>query len=294
MQQYHQLLKDVLNNGTRREDRTGTGTISLFGPQAIYDLQEGFPLVTTKKVFWRGVVHELFWFLSGSTSVVPLQAADVHIWDVWATQGGELGPVYGKQWRSWHHEDGDIDQIRNLMIGLQHNPFSRRHIVSAWNVGDLDDMALPPCHLLFQFYVREEGPDPKCFTCLGDGVNMFSSVSPNEPCSCIKKYLDCKLYQRSADLFLGVPFNIASYALLTHMIAEVCGFEPGRFIHSFGDAHIYVNHLDQVEKQLLRECKPLPSLKIIREPKFLDDISTSDIILEGYRPHKRISAPIAI
>lgn len=271
MRQYLDLLRDVLENGEDRSDRTGTGTRSVFGRQVRYDLREGFPLVTTKKLHLRSIIHELLWFLQGSTNISYLRENGVTIWDEWADENGELGPVYGKQWRSWPTADGrGIDQIALLLDGLRGNPHSRRHIVSAWNVACIEDMALPPCHLLFHFYVheptKEGGP----------------------------RGLSCQLYQRSADLFLGVPFNIASYALLTEMVAQVCGFEARDFVHTFGDVHLYQNHLVQAREQLTREPRPLPTLRLNPEIKELDKFRFEDIQIDNYDPHPAIKAPIAV
>jgi thymidylate synthase len=264
MHQYHHLLRHVLDNGTRRNDRTGTGTLSVFGYQSRYDLSRGFPLVTTKKIHLKSVIYELLWFLSGSTNVGFLREHGVTIWDEWADAAGELGPVYGYQWRSWPAPDGrSIDQIAGLIDQIQKNPDSRRLIVSAWNVADVDRMALPPCHTLFQFYVAD-------------------------------RRLSCQLYQRSADVFLGVPFNIASYALLTLMVARVTGYEPGEFIHTFGDAHLYLNHLEQARLQLARDPRPLPTLRLNGEPQSIFDFRYEDIELAGYDPHPAIRAPIAV
>ena len=264
MQAYLDLMRRVRNEGTFKQDRTGTGTYSVFGHQMRFDLNDGFPLVTTKKVFLRGIVHELLWFLAGSTNVKYLQDNGVHIWDEWADEDGELGPVYGSQWRSWPTRDGDtIDQISRVVHDIRTNPDSRRLIVSAWNVELVDQMALPPCHTLFQFYVAD-------------------------------RRLSCQLYQRSADIFLGVPFNIASYALLTMMIAQVCDLEPGDFVHTFGDAHLYANHLEQADLQLSRVPQPLPTMTL--NPA-IDDIfgfSIEDFELTGYAPHGLIRAPIAV
>jgi thymidylate synthase len=270
MKQYHDLLRDVLENGESRSDRTGTGTLSVFGRQARFDLREGFPCLTTKKLHLRSIIHELLWFLKGETNIAYLKEHGVTIWDEWADENGDLGPVYGRQWRSWDAEGGrSIDQIHLLIDGLKGNPHSRRHIVSAWNVGQLHRMALPPCHLLFQFYVHEAR----------DGG---------------KPGLSCQLYQRSADLFLGVPFNIASYALLTRMVAQVCGFEARDFVHTFGDLHLYANHLDQAKLQLTREPRALPAMWINPDVKSIDDFVFEDFRLDHYDPHPTIKAPIAI
>ncbi|MDX6805568.1 thymidylate synthase [Terrihabitans rhizophilus] len=264
MKAYLDLLDHVLNHGTRKDDRTGTGTLSVFGHQMRFDLSKGFPLVTTKRVHLKSVVHELLWFLAGDTNVHYLQRNGVSIWNEWADADGELGPVYGKQWRSWQAPDGRvIDQIGGVLDEIRRNPSSRRLIVSAWNPADLDKMALAPCHCLFQFHVA-------------DGR------------------LSCQLYQRSADIFLGVPFNIASYALLTQMIAHVCGLEPGDFVHSFGDAHLYLNHLEQAREQLSREPRALPVLRLNPDVRSLFDFRFEDIAFEGYDPHPAIKAPVAV
>jgi thymidylate synthase len=264
LRQYLDLLALVRDTGLRKPDRTGTGTRSLFGRQMRFDLAQGFPLVTTKKVHVKSVVHELLWFLQGSTNVRYLNEHGVTIWDEWASADGELGPVYGRQWRSWPAPDGrHIDQISMLVDRLKRDPDSRRHIVSAWNVGELDEMALPPCHCLFQFYV-------------GEGR------------------LSCQLYQRSADLFLGVPFNIASYALLTLMVAQVTGLEPGEFVHSFGDVHLYENHLEQADLQLTRGPRPLPRMEINPEVKSLFDFVYEDFKLLGYDPHPALPAKVSV
>lgn len=264
MEQYLELLRHILANGAEKTDRTGTGTISCFGYQMRFDLQSGFPLVTTKKVHVKSIIHELLWFLKGDTNVAYLQAQGVSIWNEWAHADGELGPVYGKQWRSWEGADGGVtDQIAGLIQQIRTNPDSRRLIVSAWNVADLPRMALMPCHALFQFYVAEGK-------------------------------LSCQLYQRSADVFLGVPFNIASYALLTLMIAQVCGLQPGEFIHSFGDVHIYSNHLEQVKLQLGREPFPLPAMKLNPDVKSIFDFRYEDFTLENYQSHPAIKAPVAV
>ena len=264
MKQYLDLMKHVRENGVFKDDRTGTGTYSVFGYQMRFDLSEGFPLVTTKKTFLKGIIHELLWFLSGSTNIKYLVDHDVHIWDEWADEHGELGPVYGSQWRSWPGPDGKtIDQISRVVEDLKTNPDSRRHIVSAWNVAEVDEMALPPCHSLFQFYVA-------------DGR------------------LSCQLYQRSADIFLGVPFNIASYALLNMMIAQVVDLEVGDFVHTLGDAHLYSNHIEQADKQLLREPRSLPTIRINPEVKDILGFKISDFELLEYDPHPGIKAPIAV
>lgn len=264
MKQYHDLMRHVLENGTKKEDRTGTGTLSVFGYQMRFDLSEGFPMVTTKKLHLRSILHELLWFLKGDTNIAYLKENGVSIWDEWANEQGELGPVYGYQWRSWPTADGrHIDQISQVINTLKKNPDSRRIIVSAWNVGEIEHMALPPCHAFFQFYVA-------------DGK------------------LSCQLYQRSADIFLGVPFNIASYALLTMMVAQVCNLQPGDFIHTFGDAHLYLNHLEQTELQLSRDCRPLPKMKINPEVKDIFDFKFEDFELVDYNPHPHIKAPVAV
>ena len=264
MRQYLELMRHVRANGTYKDDRTGTGTYSVFGHQMRYPLADGFPLVTTKKVFLKGIIHELLWFLAGSTNIKYLLDHEVHIWDEWADEHGELGPVYGSQWRSWPGPDGStIDQIEALVEGIRNNPDSRRHIVSAWNVAEVSNMALPPCHTLFQFYVA-------------DGK------------------LSCQLYQRSADIFLGVPFNIASYALFTMMIAQVCGYKAGEFIHTFGDAHIYNNHIEQLELQLSRDIRPLPMMKINPIIKNIEDFTFEDFELINYNPHPHIKGIVAV
>ena len=264
MQQYLDLMRHVRDNGLRRTDRTGTGTISVFGYQMRFDLAEGFPVVTTKKLHLRSIIHELLWFLKGDTNIRYLKQNGVSIWDEWADENGDLGPVYGSQWRSWPAPDGQkIDQISNVIEQIRTNPDSRRLIVSAWNPAEVDNMALPPCHSLFQFYVS-------------DGR------------------LSCQLYQRSADILLGVPFNIASYALLTLMIAQVCDLQPGVFIHTFGDAHLYLNHLEQVDLQLSREPYPLPTMSLNPEIKSVFDFTYDDITLHDYQSHPAIKAPIAV
>ena len=264
MQQYLDFLRHILDQGDHKEDRTGTGTISVFGHQMRFDLSEGFPIVTTKKVYWPGVVHELLWFLSGDTNIRYLTENKVRIWNEWADENGDLGPVYGKQWRKWEANEGRvIDQIDNAIRLIKHNPDSRRIIVSAWNVGELDEMALMPCHAFFQFYVN-------------DGK------------------LSCQLYQRSADAFLGVPFNISSYSLLTSMIAQICNLNPGDFIWTGGDCHLYLNHLEQARLQVTRSPLELPQLELDSDVKEIDEFSHENIQLIGYEYHDRISAEISI
>jgi len=264
MRPYLDLLQKILDHGNERSDRTGTGTRSIFGHQMRFDLAQGFPLLTTKKLHLRSITYELLWFLRGETNVGYLHENGVNIWDEWADENGELGPIYGFQWRSWPTPDGGaIDQISNLIRQLRDNPYSRRHVVSAWNVADLDDMALPPCHTLFQFYVAGGK-------------------------------LSCQLYQRSADVFLGVPFNIASYALLTIMVAGVVGLEPGDFVHTLGDAHLYLNHIDQARTQLAREPRKLPHMRLERRVDSIFDYRYEDFVLENYHPHPPIKAPIAV
>ena len=264
MKQYLDLMRHIRDQGTYKNDRTGTGTYSIFGHQLRFDLQAGFPMVTTKKLFLKGIIHELLWFLSGSTNVRYLQENKVRIWDEWADDEGELGPVYGSQWRSWPAADGSsIDQISNLIHSIKTNPDSRRLIVSAWNVALVDEMALPPCHSLFQFYVA-------------DGK------------------LSCQLYQRSADIFLGVPFNITSYALLVLMVAQVCQLQPGDFVHTFGDAHLYANHLEQADKQLDRVPLALPTMRLNSEVDDIFGFQYDDFILSNYHCHDAIKAPIAV
>jgi thymidylate synthase len=264
MKQYHQLLEYVLEHGVKKEDRTGTGTISVFGYQMRFNLNDGFPLLTTKKVHTKSIIHELLWFLKGETNIKYLTENGVSIWNEWADENGELGPVYGSQWRSWPDSNGNkIDQIKNVVDQIKKNPNSRRLIVSAWNVAEVDKMKLPPCHTFFQFYIANNK-------------------------------LSCQLYQRSADIFLGVPFNIASYALLTMMVAQVCNLGVGEFIHTLGDAHIYTNHIEQVNLQLSREIRDLPQMKINPNKKDIFSFDYSDFELENYNPHPAIKAPVAV
>jgi len=264
MRQYLDLMERILSAGIRKDDRTGTGTLSVFGHQMRFDLQAGFPVLTTKKLHIRSIIHELLWFLSGNTNIKYLQERGVTIWDEWADEKGDLGPVYGHQWRSWPSPDGrEIDQISAVVTQIQRDPDSRRHIVSAWNVADIERMKLPPCHLLFQFYVA-------------------------------KNRLSCQMYQRSADVFLGVPFNIASYSLLTMMVAQACGLEPAEYIHTIGDAHLYLNHLDQARLQLNREPRVLPTMLINPTVKSLFEFKYDDFELRGYDPHPHIKAPVAV
>ncbi len=264
MQQYLDLLRHVRTHGTHKEDRTGTGTLSVFGYQMRFDLAAGFPVVTTKKLHLRSIIHELLWFIRGDTNVKYLRDNGVSIWDEWADTNGDLGPVYGKQWRSWPTADGrSIDQLSEVIAQIKRNPDSRRLIVSAWNVGEIEHMALPPCHLLFQFYVANGK-------------------------------LSCQLYQRSADIFLGVPFNIASYALLTRMIAQVCDLQPGDFVHTLGDAHVYLNHIEQADTQLARSTFPLPTLNINPAVRSIFDFKYDDFKLDNYQCHPAIKAPVAV
>lgn len=264
MKQYQELLQRILDTGVRKEDRTGTGTLSVFAHQMRFNLQEGFPLLTTKKLHTRSIIHELLWFLKGDTNTAYLHDNKVTIWDEWADENGDLGPIYGKQWRAWEAKDGRvIDQIGELIEQIKKTPDSRRLLVSAWNVGDLDKMALPPCHIIFQFYVANNR-------------------------------LSCQLYQRSADVFLGVPFNIASYALLTHMIAQVCGLDVGEFIHTTGDTHLYLNHIEQAKLQLTRTPYKLPTLKLNESITNINDFKYEDIAIENYESHPHIKASVAV
>ena len=270
MQNYLDLLSHVMETGIDRMDRTGTGTRGVFGHQMRFDLADGFPMVTTKKLHKKSIIHELIWFLAGDTNIKYLQDNGVKIWDEWADKDGDLGPVYGKQWRRWEGPDGAvIDQVKNVIEGIKANPFSRRHIVSAWNPSDVDDMALPPCHCLFQFFVAPDSEGSK-------------------------GKLSCQLYQRSADIFLGVPFNIASYALLTHMVAQVCDLEVGDFVHTFGDAHIYHNHFDQVREQMTRAPLPLPKLKLNPDIKDIEAFTYADVKILGYKSHAHIAGKVAV
>jgi thymidylate synthase len=264
MKQYHDLMTHVLEHGVKKEDRTGTGTISVFGYQMRFNLSEGFPLLTTKKLHTKSIIHELLWFLKGDTNIKYLKENGVRIWDEWADENGNLGPVYGYQWRNWPTPDGKhIDQITQVVNMIKNNPDSRRLIVSAWNVADINQMKLPPCHAFFQFYIANGK-------------------------------LSCQLYQRSADIFLGVPFNIASYALLTMMIAQVCGLEPGDFVHTMGDAHLYTNHIEQAKLQLTRDFRKLPNLKINKNVSSIFDFTFEDFVLENYDPHPHIKADVAV
>ena len=308
---YLALARDILTNGQDTEDRTGVGTRSVFGRQLRFDLTKGFPLLTTKKIFRKGIVHELLWFLKGDTNIAYLLENDVHIWDEWADAEGNLGPVYGKQWRSWPSIKLDgawlrsvetIDQIANVVASLTNNPHGRRHIVSAWNPAEVDDMALPPCHCLFQFYVRRMTRKQR----IKDGgwairealvgIDKFDDavVHPKlDELGVPKFYLDCQLYQRSADLFLGVPFNNASYALLTHMIAQQVNMEAGEFVHTFGDVHIYRNHQPMIHEQLSRDIRPHPTLVITKAPSIFD-YTYENFEFVGYNPHPAIKAPVAV
>jgi len=282
VRQYLDLLDRVLADGVTKSDRTGTGTLSVFGHQMRFDLAEGFPVLTTKRLHLRSIIGELLWFLRGDTNVRWLQERGITIWDEWADELGDLGPVYGYQWRSWPTPDGrQVDQIAQVVESIQRNPDSRRHLVSAWNVADVDSMALPPCHALFQFYVRPD-VSPAALAAVAGGDHTAYPA-----------FLDCQLYQRSADVFLGVPFNIASYALLTAMVAQVTGLRPGHFVHTLGDAHLYLNHLDQARLQLTREPRPLPTLQLT-PGRALDEFDLADVELVGYDPHPGIKASIAV
>lgn len=317
MRQYLDLLQHILDNGTDKTDRTGTGTRSLFGYQMRFNLQEGFPLVTTKKVHLKSIIHELLWFLKGETNIAYLKENGVSIWDEWADEKGELGPVYGKQWRSWEGAGGVVvDQVTDLITQIKKNPDSRRLIISAWNVAELPEMALMPCHSLFQFYVAtpqilnvggikiaegkltESSNGAFILTGAGENGETFSiRLSNQEAENFIKSQrprLSCQLYQRSADVFLGVPFNIASYALLTMMVAQVCDLEPGDFVHTFGDVHIYNNHMEQVRLQLSRTPYPLPVMKLNPEVKDIFGFRFEDFVLENYQCHPAIKAPVAV
>ncbi|MEM6762389.1 MAG: thymidylate synthase [Pseudomonadota bacterium] len=263
MEAYHALLRRVLDEGVRQADRTGVGTLSVFGHQTRYRLPDGLPVVTTKRVHLKSVIAELLWFIAGETNANQLRERGATIWDEWADADGELGPVYGRQWRAWPTKRGPVDQLAAVIESIKTDPASRRHIVSAWNVGEIEEMALPPCHLLFQFHVAE-------------------------------RRLSCQVYQRSADVFLGVPFNIASYAILTHMIAHACDLEPGDLVHTLGDAHVYLNHLEQVDLQLTRAHKPLPTISLEGAPKDVFAMDASHIAIEGYAPHPPIKAPVAV
>lgn len=316
MQQYQALLRHILDTGVHKTDRTGTGTQSCFGYQMRFDLQKGFPLVTTKKVHLKSIIYELLWFLKGETNIGYLKEHGVKIWDEWADENGDLGPVYGKQWRSWEGKDGKVvDQVSDLIAQIKKNPDSRRLIISAWNVADLPEMALMPCHNMFQFYVAEapyyidgnriydaelEETSPSAYVLKAKDANGKTySLRLNEGEAqdfnrSRKPRLSCQLYQRSADVFLGVPFNIASYALLTMMIAQVCGLEPGEFVHTFGDVHIYNNHMEQVKLQLTREPFPLPTMKLNPGVKNIFEFRFEDFTLENYQSHPSIKAPVAV
>ena len=284
MKQYLDLLQHVLDHGTERLDRTGTGTVGVFGYQMRFDLSEGFPALTTKKLHLRSIIHELLWFLRGDTNIKYLKDNGVSIWDEWADENGDLGPVYGSQWRSWPDgKGGTIDQIANVVKQIKENPYSRRLMVTAWNPAEIEEMALPPCHCLFQFYV--EPATPRVDSSRGQALPTTQPA---------KGRLSCQLYQRSADIFLGVPFNIASYALLTMMMAQVCGLEPGDFVHTFGDAHIYKNHLDQVRLQLSRDPRPLPTMNINPVVKDIFGFHYEDFSLENYNPHPHIKGEVSV
>ena len=307
MQQYLDLLQRILDNGVEKSDRTGTGTTSCFGYQMRFDLKKGFPLVTTKKLHLKSIIYELLWFLKGETNIAYLKDHGVRIWDEWADENGELGPVYGKQWRSWQGADGKVvDQISDLIKQIKTNPDSRRLIVSAWNVADLPKMALMPCHILFQFYIAPSNSPDGGELSTQPLLNQNSAIRNDSAKSedsvwgssskggSRKRALSCQLYQRSADVFLGVPFNIASYSLLTMMIAQVCDLEPGEFIHTFGDVHTYSNHMEQVRLQLSRTPYPLPTMKLSPSVKNIFDFRFEDFILENYQSHPPIKAPVAV
>lgn len=299
MKQYLDLLQHVLDHGTERLDRTGTGTVGVFGYQMRFDLSEGFPALTTKKLHLRSIIHELLWFLRGDTNIKYLKDNGVSIWDEWADENGDLGPVYGSQWRSWPDgKGGTIDQIANVVRQIKENPYSRRLLVTAWNPAEIEEMALPPCHCLFQFYVEPSSTSGQVTKLLSD---QEASASLSHPATQSHSHpqasrgrLSCQLYQRSADIFLGVPFNIASYALLTMMMAQVCGLEPGEFVHTFGDAHIYKNHLDQVRLQLTRDPRPLPTMRINPAVKDIFDFKYEDFTLENYNPHPHIKGEVSV
>lgn len=289
MRQYLDLLQYVLDHGTERQDRTGTGTIGVFGYQMRFHLADGFPCLTTKKLHLRSIIHELLWFLRGDTNIKYLKDNGVSIWDEWADADGNLGPVYGSQWRSWPDgRGGTIDQIANVVNQIKHNPYSRRLLVTAWNPAEIEDMALPPCHCLFQFYVEPAALSGE------QGASSLPATGYRLPAAPAKGRLSCQLYQRSADIFLGVPFNIASYALLTMMMAQVCNLEPGDFVHTFGDAHIYRNHLDQVHLQLSRDPRPLPTMRINPEVKDLFAFRYEDFSLENYNPWPHIKGEVSV
>ena len=284
MKQYLDILNRILTEGAQKGDRTGTGTLSIFGTQSRYNLEDGFPLLTTKKLYLKGIIYELLWFLKGSTNIKYLQENNVHIWDEWADENGELGPVYGHQWRSWpDYQGGTIDQIQYVVDQLRTNPDSRRMIVSAWNVAEVNDMALPPCHTIFQFYTSP---------CPSEGGEQGSS--PSGRSGEVPRRLSLQLYQRSADTFLGVPFNIASYALLLQMMAQVVGMVPGDFVHTTGDTHLYLNHLEQARLQLTREPRPLPVMKLNPDVKSIFDFQFEDFQLEGYDPYPHIKAEVSV
>ncbi len=297
MKQYLDLLQHVLDHGTERLDRTGTGTVGVFGYQMRFDLSQGFPALTTKKLHLRSIIYELLWFLRGDTNIGYLKEHGVSIWDEWADANGDLGPVYGSQWRSWPDgHGGTIDQIAGVVDEIKRNPYSRRLMVTAWNPAEIQDMALPPCHCLFQFYVEPAAPQVGSGQCVVDSIRdqVLPTTRSSLPTQPAKGKLSCQLYQRSADIFLGVPFNIASYALLTMMMAQVCGLEAGEFVHTFGDAHIYRNHLDQVHLQLTREPRPLPTMRINPEVKDIFGFRYEDFQLENYNPWPHIKGEVSV